>query len=157
MPHAVTNRLRGGGFTLIELLVVIMIIGILAAVALPLYLRSVEKSRTSEALAFIAEVDSAEQAYLTQFGTYASDNGPAPTNLDGIVTPNFQYFSTNWAVSNGNGNWQATVVRNATPSSPFGVYTIFANCVGGGPAQACVTSLDCSGGTCTASALGLPQ
>ena len=87
------GRTATAGFTLIELLVVVLIIGILAAVALPQYTWAVEKSRASEALAVLKTFRDAEEVYYMANGSYA-DN---PEDLD-VKVPLSKYF--NYAVTN---------------------------------------------------------
>ena len=58
------------GFTLIELMIVVAIIGILAAIAIPNFLRFQLKSKTSEAKVNLAAIRTAEESYLAEFGSY---------------------------------------------------------------------------------------
>ena len=63
---------REEGFTLIELLVVVIIIGILAAIAIPVFLNQREKAWNSAAKSDLRNAAVIQESYFTDASTYAS-------------------------------------------------------------------------------------
>ena len=98
------------GFTLIELLVVVLIIGILAAVALPQYFKAVEKSRATEALSIMGSVAAAmERARLV-----SSDN----EYPEALATLDIEFSDVNGSPVTGaswnTNNFEITVSGDST-------------------------------------------
>lgn len=73
------------GFTLMELLIVVLIIGILTAIALPMYKKSVERSRVSDALTTLQAVAKSEHDWYLANNNYTKDFSDLDIELTGEI------------------------------------------------------------------------
>ncbi|WP_428897505.1 prepilin-type N-terminal cleavage/methylation domain-containing protein [Parelusimicrobium proximum] len=117
------------GFTLIELLVVVLIIAILAAVALPQYTKTVERSRATEAFVNIKAARDAAQRYYLANDEYPSGVFdldimlPGTCSADGAScsTKAFQYVVSKTyghvkATRTGSGTYKYSIEMAMSPS-----------------------------------------
>ncbi len=112
------NKNTRRGFTLIELLVVVLIIGILAAVAVPQYQKAVYKSRTAEAVTMLTAIVNAQEVYFLANGQYTTNISdldvdiPADLIYTTGTTPenSYQYHCL---------SSYCAAVNNSTASLPF--------------------------------------
>jgi type IV pilus assembly protein PilA len=73
LQHLSSNKADNEGFTLIELLVVIIIIGILAAIALPSFLNQAAKARQAEGKNNVGAVNRSQQSFRLENDAFATD------------------------------------------------------------------------------------
>ena len=120
------------GFTLIELLVVVLIIGILSAIALPQYTKTVEKARFAEAVMAVEGIARAQDLYKMANGNYTRDIndldvtfGTPGVLYDGsIPAQQGKYFKFAASNSEGDQNAKALVTEQKTQNSSVGAYSL---------------------------------
>ena len=96
------DRLRKKGFTLVELIVVVIVIGILATVAVPQYLKATERAKLGKARNAMALIAQGEKLYRADLDTYINTAldannavlGPYVELVDVDADPDWSYQVT---------------------------------------------------------------
>ena len=129
----VTRQGRSKGFTLIELMIVVVIIGILAALAIPRFYQSTVKTRQSEAKLILKQICTNQMLYRasnpanTYFSSGASGSAANPNAFAAIdveIPPNALYTYTITAAGN---DFTATATANLDEDGTIDTWVIHAN------------------------------
>jgi prepilin-type N-terminal cleavage/methylation domain-containing protein len=88
------RKCRTNGFTLIELMVVVIIVGVLAAVAVPMYTRTIKDVRTTEATTRLGAIMTAAKTFYQKNGHWPSASGEPGFFADFTSTEHFSYQIT---------------------------------------------------------------
>ena len=134
MRHAPTMTTKTTGFTLIEILVAVLIIGILAAIAIPQYQFSVEKTKAAQAFTILKALNDATERYYLTHGQYPALNDydvldiTIPhTSVNSLNTLQTKYFLIRLRYENhllGNHiEWPGCMLSTPYPGSAKGKYT----------------------------------
>ncbi len=116
------------GFTLIELLITVVILGILAGIAYPSYLKYAARGKRSAAESFMLEVASRQERYLVDARQYAPDLATLSMSVPGNVSGSYNVTVTGVTATPPGYTVQAVPVgTQATNDAACGTLTLGSN------------------------------
>ncbi len=117
------SRSKAGGFTLIELMIVVSIIGILAAISIPAFLKFQCKAKQSEAKMGLKAIYTTQLAYNGEFGSYLNTTELTQFGgLDDKTVSNSKFYS--YQVTGGS-TFTATATDTKTRVNSSGVQDVW--------------------------------
>jgi type IV pilus assembly protein PilE len=117
-PIATASKKSQGGFTLIELMITVVIIGILAAVALPSYSSYIARARRADARTQLLQATQFMQRFYAANDSYSSDRAgndvisAMPANLKKSPSDGTAVYQLNTSITTA-GSYTATVTVSA--------------------------------------------
>ncbi len=105
---SVVMRRRVAGFTLIEIMIAVVIVGVLAAFAIPSYQQYVTRSNRTEGIALLNDAAARQERFFAQTNRYVTDDDDIADLGLSTTSPNGLYELT---VADGDGGYELT----ATP------------------------------------------
>lgn len=117
------------GFTLTELLIVVVIIGVLATLALPMLVKTLEKAKVGEAISNLNLIRTGQKVYYLEKGFFSGEEdgdkeaGIRELNIENPNSGSSTYFTYTVETAAGvTGNFTARAQRKSDAPSPYSTY-----------------------------------
>ncbi len=114
------------GFTLLEILIVIIILGILAALAIPVYSAVREKAVKQEGYQQLAATREAQQRYFAAYNAYTNDTGLLEYDPNAVAAGVSKHYDYTFPAASATA-FTVRATRNSTAPTPPAAYYLEVN------------------------------